>query len=60
MPNDKQLKLVRLRRDNAYRAELPKHHRGTSSKCPPEAMGEEAMKTLKVTCESPDLLGVQH
>jgi hypothetical protein len=48
MPEDiSKLKLVRLRRDNAYRTGLPKHHKGTSSKCPPEAMGEEGMKTRR-------------
>lgn len=48
MPEDiSNLKLVRLRRNNAYRIGPPKHHRGTSSKCPPEAMEEKGMRTRR-------------
>jgi hypothetical protein len=36
-------KLVRLRRDDAHRTGPPKHHRGTSSKRPPEAKGVEGV-----------------
>jgi hypothetical protein len=40
-------KLVRLMREDAHRTGLPRHHTGTSSKRPPEAMRGEDMKTRR-------------
>ena len=60
MPEDvSDSELVRFRGKIAHKTGLPKHHRGTSSKRPPEAMAEKGMKARKQRISRSDVLGAQ-
>jgi len=58
MPEDIS-ELVRFKGVITHRTGLPKHHRGTSSKQPPEAMAEKGMKSRRRRASRPDVLGEQ-